>query len=168
MRRLILAIAFACLAGSSLAAQVAGAPGRTTAAFGGSHGSSSFLLSGLSPITCSGATCSNTSSTVSPGSQVMSGTLTFNASHDLNVSIGGAYGGGAGLFQVSCNGGSTYLTIATGSGSIGSSVGYSYAPPSCTGVTNLNTLLFRTQLSGGGATNFNMSITPPSSFTIAW
>ena len=94
--------------------------------------------------------------------------MTFNASHDLTVNLGGAYGGGAGTLQVSCNGGSTYLTIATGSGSIGSSIGYSYSTQSCTGVTNLNTLLFRTILSGGGDSSFNMQIYSPSSVTISW
>lgn len=160
-------IGFSLVVVGSADGQVVGATGRTT-----SGGSGTFLytygLSGLTTITCSGSTCSNTSSNVSPGSQVVFGTLTFNSTHDLAVTIGGASGGGAGLLQVSCNGGSTWLTVAIGSGSIPGGVSYSYPTPTCTGVTNLNTLLFRLNLSGGGSSSFNMTDQPPASVTISW
>ena len=168
MRRAIIALAL--VISVPIAAQVVGATGRTSGSSGaGGAYSSVFSLSGItSPLTCTGASCSNTSATVSPGSKVSFGTITFNSSQDLSVSMGGLYGGGAGIVQVSCDGGSTYLTIAEGTGSIGSSVTYTYPPARCTGVTNLNTLKFRTTLGGGGSTSFNMSISPSSSVVIAW
>ena len=78
------------LCAGMLAAQVPGAPGRTTGARGNTH---FYQFSpGLGTINCSGATCTFTSGSVSPGSQVVSGNLTFNASHDADFSLGGAFG----------------------------------------------------------------------------
>jgi hypothetical protein len=150
----------------SLAAQVPGATGRTTGSRNNVH---SFQFSpGLGTITCSGSTCSDTSSSVSPSSQVVSGNLHFNAIHDAGFGLGGAFGGGTGQMQVSCNGGSTWMPIASGSGSVGGSVTISYATPVCSGPTNLNTILFRAILGGGGDFSFNMSFESPSSVTITW
>jgi len=147
-------------------AQVPGAPGRTTAPGGAS--TSTFSLAPLGTLTCSGMTCSATSSSISPTTQSVSGTLAFNSTHDATVTIGGSTGGGAGVLEVSCDGGSTWLGIAVGSGSVVPPVSYSYATPHCSGVTNLDTLLFRTTLSGGGGSGFNMSFATPSSVTISW
>ena len=154
------------LCAGMLAAQVPGAPGRTTGARGNTH---FYQFSpGLGTINCSGATCTFTSGSVSPGSQVVSGNLTFNASHDADFSLGGAFGSGTGQMQVSCDGGSTWMTLAEGNGSVGGGVTYSYPTPVCSGPTNLNTLLFRSFLGGGGASSFNMSFQSPSSVTISW
>ena len=146
-------------------AQTVGASGRTTSTGGTS--TSSFSLTALGTITCSGMTCSYTSGTISPSSQSVSGTLTFNSSHDASMTIGGSVGSGTGQVQVSCDSGSTWNTIAGGSGSVGS-VTYFYPTPHCTGVTNLNTLEFREFLGGGGTTGFNMALTSPSAVTISW
>lgn len=148
-------------------AQVPGAPGRTT----GANGLISVIYSpGLGTITCSGTTCSTTSSSVSPSSHSAAGVLSFNASHDANFTVGGTAGGGTGQLQVSCDGGSTWNAIVIGSGSVGGgAVSYAYVPYHCSGVTNLDTLLFRSILGGGGTTSaFNMLFTSPSSVVIAW
>jgi hypothetical protein len=159
-------IAFAAAMVHSCAhAQVPGAPGRTTSP--GST-STSFYTPSLGTITCSGTTCTYTSGTVSPSSQAVSGTLAFNSSQDAGFTVGGPMGGGAGQMQVSCDGGTTWLPLAVGSGSIGGSVSYYYPTSHCTGVTNLNSLQFRSYLTGGGGTGFNMSFTAPSSVTITW
>lgn len=150
----------------SLAAQVPGAPGRTTGASNSTY--SSQFSPGLGTITCSGSTCSFTSSSVSPSSQVVSGNLHFNSTHDANFNLGGAFGGGTGQMQVSCDGGSTWIPIANGSGSVGGGMTISYPTPVCSGPTNLNTLLFRAILGGGGDSFFNMSFESPSSVTITW
>ena len=150
----------------SLAAQVPGATGRTTGSRNNVH---NFQFSlGLGTITCSGSTCSDTSSSVSPSSQVVSGNLHFNATHDVNFGLGGAFGGGTGQTQVSCDGGSTWMPIANGSGAVGSGITLSYPTPVCSGPTNLNTILFRAILGGGGASSFNMTFESPSSVTITW
>jgi len=151
---------------ASVLAQVPGSPGRTTSGGNNTH---TFTFSpGLGTITCSGSTCSDTSGSVSPGSQVVSGNLTFNASHDADFSLGGAFGSGTGQMQVSCNGGSTWMTLAEGNGSVGGGLTYGYPTPVCSGPTNLNTLLFRSFLGGGGASSFNMSFESPSSVAISW
>jgi hypothetical protein len=150
----------------SLAAQVPGATGRTTGANNSTH--SVQFSPGLGTITCNGSTCTFTSSSVSPSSQAVSGNLHFNSTHDTGFNLGGAFGSGTGQMQVSCDGGSTWTTIAVGSGSVGGGVTFSYATPVCSGVSNLNTLLFRAFLGGGGATSFNMSFESPSSVTITW
>lgn len=164
MRRIWLALCLV-LAAASLTAQVPGAPGRTTGPKGG--GTFSFSI-GFGAISCSGSTCSDTSGTVSPGSQVVSGPITFNAAHNAALSLGGLFGGGAGLMEVSCDGGSTWLTTVSASGTVGGVITYMYPPPSCTGPTNLNTLLFRAVLGGGGASSFNMTFDPPTSVLISW
>ena len=75
---------------------------------------------------------------------------------------------GTGQVQVSCDSGSTWNTIAGGSGSVSSGITYFYPTPHCTGVTNLNTLQFREFLGGGGAAGFNMQFTTSSQVTISW
>lgn len=149
-----------------LAAQVPGAPGRTTGPSGNTH--SFYFSPGLGTITCSGSTCTFTSSSVSPSSQVVSGNLHFSSSHDANFNLGVAFGSGTGQMQVSCNGGSTWMTLAEGSGVVSGGITYSYPPHVCSGPTNLNTLLFRSFLGGGGASSFNMSFESPSSVAITW
>jgi hypothetical protein len=149
---------------SKLCGQVPGSTGRTTAP--GTAGTFTFIL-GIGTINCSGSPCNQTSSTVSPGSQAVSGTLTFNASHDAALNIGGASGGGAGVVEVSCDSGSTWITIAIGSGSIGSPT-MSYPPSTCSGPTNLNTLLFRSTISGAGGGGFNMVLQSSSQVVITW
>jgi hypothetical protein len=151
---------------ASLLAQVPGAPGRTTGPGNSTH--SVYFSPGLGTITCSGSSCSYTSGSVSPSSQVAFGNLHFTSTHDADFNLGGAYGSGTGQMQVSCNGGATWMTIAEGSGSVGGAVAYSYSTPVCSGVSNLNTLLFRAFLGGGGASSFNMSFESPSSVTISW
>ena len=144
-------------------AQAVGATGRTT-----SGAANTFVYSlTLGTITCSGMTCSYTSGTISPGSHSVSGTLAFNSTHDASMTIGGSVGSGTGQVQVSCDSGSTWNTIAGGSGSVGS-VTYFYPTPHCSGVTNLNTIEFREFLGGGGTAGFNMALTSPSQVTISW
>lgn len=150
----------------SLVAQVPGAPGRTTGAR--NVGGSASFSPGLGTITCSGSTCSFTSGSVSPSSQAVSGNLNFNSTHDASFSLGGSSGSGTGQMQVSCDGGSTWMTLAGGNGSVGGGLTYSYPTPVCSGPTNLNTLLFRSFLGGGGASSFNMSFQSPSSVIISW
>ena len=165
MACLVLAMVHGCADAAS--AQVVGAAGRTTGA-NNSGGIYVFPLT-LGTISCSGTTCTATSITVTPPSQVVSGLLVFNSSHDPNFTVGGASGGGAGQMQVSCDGGSTWMATAVGSGSTGFATSYNYPPASCTGPTNLNTLQFRLYLTGGGGTSsFNMTFTSPSSVTISW
>jgi len=94
--------------------------------------------------------------------------VAFTTTHDAGVTAGGSSGGGVGQLEVSCNGGSTWITLTTASDTIGGSISYSYNVPICSGVTNLDTLLFRAVLSGGGVTGFNMSFTAPSSVIINW
>jgi hypothetical protein len=151
---------------ASVLAQVPGAPGRTTGPGNSTH---SFDFSpGLGTITCSGSTCSFTSSSVSPSSQVAFGNLHFSSTTDASFNVGGAFGSGTGQMQVSCNGGTTWMTIAEGTGIVGGGVSYGYSTPVCSGVSNLNTLLFRAFLGGGGASSFNMSFESPSSVHITW
>ena len=169
-RRILIAIVglvFSMAAGCADAAfaQAVGSSGRTTGAH--NNGGTYVYSLTLGTITCSGTTCSYTSGTASPGSQAVSGTLAFNSSHDASMTIGGSVGSGTGQVQVSCDSGSTWNTIAGGSGSVGS-VTYFYPTPHCTGVTNLNTLEFREFLGGGGTTGFNMALTSPSAVTISW
>jgi hypothetical protein len=172
-RRLLIILASLVLAATghgcadAAYAQAVGATGRTTSS-GTSTSTSTFSLTALGTITCSGMTCSYTSGTISPSSQVVSGTLAFNSTHDASMTIGGTSGGGTGQVQVSCDGGSTWNAIAIGSGSVGSAVSYTYPTPHCTGVTNLNTLEFREFLGGGGTTGFTMALTSPSQVTISW
>lgn len=154
------------LCAGTLAAQVPGAPGRTTGAQGNTH---FYQFSpGLGTISCTGTSCTSTSGSVSPGSQVVFSNLTFTSTHDAVFNLGGAFGGGAGQIQVSCNGGSTWMTIASGGGGVGVGVTYGYSTPVCSGPTNLNTLLFRSLLGGGGDSSLNMSFQSPSSVTIGW
>ena len=68
--------------------------------------------------------------------------------------------------QVSCDGGSTWMPRVNGSGSVGGGMTISYPTPVCSGPTNLNTLLFRAILGGGGDSSFNMSFESPSSVTL--
>ena len=163
--RLALVFILSCL---SAIAQQGGAGGRTTGASG--SGSQSLTYNpGLGTINCSGTSCFAVSGTVSPGSQSVTGTLHFITTHDAGFTIGGASGGGAGLFQVSCDGGSTWLSPAGGSATIGGGApAYNYPTPTCTGPTNLNTLLFRSLLGGGGPTTVNETFTAPSSVTVTW
>jgi hypothetical protein len=164
MRMLLAVLLFS----ASLVAQVPGGSGRTTGAQAGGSGSSTTFSPGLGTITCTGTTCTDTSSTVSPSSRAVSGNLTFVSTHDATFSVGGSSGGGTGQLQVSCNGGTSWMSIATGSGSVGGSVTYGYSAPVCSGVSNLDALQFRSILGGGGASGFNMSFTAPSTVTISW
>jgi hypothetical protein len=168
MKNIILGL-FLSLCAVVCSAQVNGAPGRVTGNTG-SHGNFVFA-SGGHTITCSsGCSASPYSSlTFSPTSQVVSGNLTFSSSHDDSGSIGGSTGGGSGLFQVSCDGGSSWITIDGGSATLPTtSMTWTYNTPSCTGPTNLNTLQFRMVVSGGGDASFNMSASSPSNVTITW
>ncbi len=141
--------------------------GRTT---GGSIGVHSFSYSpGLSAATCSGTTCNGSQGPVSPGSQAVSGTLHFASSHDASGSIGGSTGGGTGLFQVSCDGGSTWVTIVNGAATLPTTgMSITYISPTCTGPSNTSTLQFRAMVAGGGASGYNESFTPSSQVTITW
>ena len=163
MRWLVLMLAFATL----LAAQVPGAPGRTT----GAHnlGSNSVVFPpAIGPLNCSGTVCTATSGTTSPDSHVVSGTISFTASKDAFLSFSGLEGGGGGQFQFSCDGGSSWGEIAVGSDSSGQPVTYVYPPAQCTGPTNLNTIQFRSVLGGGGALPVTMLFDSPTSVVISW
>lgn len=164
MRAFLCALLFlGCLAH----AQQGGAGGRTTGASG--SGSHSFTFGpGLGTITCSGTSCSATSGSVSPSSVSVTGNLHFTSTHDANFTIGGPAGGGTGQFQVSCDSGSTWFSIAIGNGNIPNPVTYTYPTPVCSGPTNLNTLLFRAILGGGGPSTINEMFTSPSSVTVTW
>ncbi len=147
--------------------QQGGAGGRTTGASG--SGSHSLTYSpGLGTINCSGTSCSAVSGNVSPGSQSVTGTLHFVTTQDAVFTIFGASGGGSGIFQVSCDGGSTWLNIASASRTIGDPPSFNYPTLSCSGPTNLNTLLFRSLLAGGGFDTVNETFTAPSSVTVTW
>lgn len=149
------------------AQQAGGGSGRTTGATG--SGVHSFTFSpGLGTITCSGTSCSATSGSVSPSSVSVTGNLHFTSTHDANFTIGGPAGGGTGQFQVSCDSGSTWFSIAIGNGNIPNPVTYTYPTPVCSGPTNLNTLLFRAILGGGGPSTINEMFTSPSSVTVTW
>jgi hypothetical protein len=161
-----LILAFQC---GSAYSQANGAPGRVTGN-NGSHGTFSFSSGGVS-VSCNSDCPSSpySSSTVSPTSQVVSGTLQFSTSHDDSGSIGGGAGSGNGLFQVSCDGGSTWISIDNGSATLPTTtMTFSFMTPTCSGPSNLNTLLFKMVVAGGGTGSFNMNASSPSTTTITW
>ena len=160
----VLIVLTPCLIG-----QTVGSSGRVTGNLA-LHGSVNFTTSGLSVSCSSGCPLSSyTAGPISPSSQVAGGVITFTASHDASGTIGGASGGGAAQVQVSCNGGTTWLPFASGTATLPTlSMSWTYPVPSCTGPTNLNTLLFRITLGGGGSPSFNMTATANSQVTISW
>jgi len=149
--------------------QANGAPGRVTGNRTG-HGTVVFATGGLSVSCNTGCPASPYSSgTISPSSQVASGSISFASSHDDSGNIGGSSGGGSGLFQVSCDGGSSWITIDSGSATLPTtSMSFSFSTPNCSGPTNLNTLLFKVVVAGGGPGAFNMNMNSPSNVTITW
>jgi len=160
MRTLIALLLMLCQVGGN-------GSGRTTGARGVS-GTSIVFYPSIATINCTGTTCTANSGTVSPGSHVVSGPILFTPSADANFTFSGLEGGGAGQLEYSCDGGSTWSGIAAGMGVSGNPVSYSYHGTSCTGPTNLNTVLVRTNLSGGGALPVTMSFLGSSSITISW
>jgi len=160
---------FFCLISVLSVAQTSGAPGRVT---GGvqRHGTISFGIGSLT-VSCNSG-CPNPSYTdgpISPSSQTVSGTLHFSTTTDASGTIGGSAGGGTAQAQVSCDGGTTWNSIAIGSATLPTtSMSWSYPTPTCSGPTNANTLQFRILIGGGGSPTFNMNATAPSTVTISW
>jgi hypothetical protein len=140
----------------------------TSGGGGGGGGGSYSFAPGLGTINCTGSTCTFTSGNKSPGSQVVTGDIIVSVSSDASFSNSGSHGGGAGVMQVSADAGSTWSTLAEAGGSVGGAVNYTYFAQAFSGITNLNTLLVRSLLSGSGDSSLSMSFTAPSLVTITW
>ena len=148
----------------TMLAQMQIQPGRKTT----NH--NSYQVNILQTVTCTGVSCTITGTVTTLSSGLpFAGQLAIYTTRDASLSVGGSSGTGAGFTEVSCDGGGSWMMLATASGSVGGGVPIpSYAAPNCPTPANTNLMQFRSRIAGPPPPGFNENWTSPSTAYIVW